>query len=234
MSGTAARYLERPGRHAAVAAVWSFAAGDASSSIVAADGCFDLIVRVEPTGQPSAFVYTPVTLAHAVSIGAGTRLAGVRLRPGYGALAANDPEVLRAVERHVNDERSSDELESLVVAAIGERRGPPDILMDFLEAARRRAGRVRLSAVSRGACQRELQRACQRWLGITAKAFLRIERVRAARGAIRAGLPLAVVAADFGYADQAHLTRDVRQLLGVTPRQLRPVGILQDSPRAKR
>lgn len=214
--------------------MWSFAAGDPSSSIVAADGCFDLIVRVEPTGQPSAFVYTPVTSAHAVSIGAGTRLAGLRLRPGYGALAANNPDVLRAAEHRLEDKRSIDELESLVVAAMEERRGPPDILMDFLEAARRRAGSVRLSAVSLGACERELQRACQRWLGITAKAFLRIERVRAARDAIRAGLPLAVVAADLGYADQAHLTRDVRQLLGVTPRQLRPVGILQDLPRANR
>jgi AraC-like DNA-binding protein len=36
------------------------------------------------------------------------------------------------------------------------------------------------------------------------------------------------LAADLGYADQAHLTREVHSLLGVTPRQLRSVGILQD------
>jgi AraC-like DNA-binding protein len=37
-----------------------------------------------------------------------------------------------------------------------------------------------------------------------------------------------VVAADLGYADQAHLTREIRELLGLKPRELRPVGILQD------
>ena len=87
---------------------------------------------------------------------------------------------------------------------------------------------MRLTGGLAASRERELQRACRRWLGLSPKAFLRIERVWAARAEIRAGAALATVAADLGYADQAHLTREVRALLGVTPRDLRPVGILQD------
>jgi AraC-like DNA-binding protein len=63
---------------------------------------------------------------------------------------------------------------------------------------------------------------------MSAKSFLRIERVWAAHHAIRAGTPLAQAAAELGFADQAHLSREVKALLGVSPRSLRAVGNLQD------
>jgi AraC-like DNA-binding protein len=142
--------------------------------------------------------------------------------------------ILRAAERHVMAGAEPEELESLVVSAVEEHAGPPNILADFIAHARATAGSVRLTSPSSTRRERELQRACRRWLGVTPKAFLRIERAWAARDAIRAGTSLAAIAADLGYSDQAHLTRDVRELLGVTPRQLRPVGILQDSARPHR
>jgi AraC-like DNA-binding protein len=45
---------------------------------------------------------------------------------------------------------------------------------------------------------------------------LRLQRFRAL-----ASLDLVFAAAEAGYADQAHLTRDCRALTGLTPRQLR-------------
>jgi len=232
---TAVRYQERPGTHLAVAAVWSFAPSEASSSLIAADGCFDLIVRTPGAGRASAFVYMPTTHAHQAVVEADTGLYGVRIRPGYGAaLIESRTDILRVAERSVAARAKPEELESLVVSAIEDYARPPNIVADFVAHARAIAGTQRLTSTSSSSRERELQRACRKWLGLTPKAFLRIERAWAARDAIREGRPLATVAALLGYADQAHLTREIRKLLGVTPRQLRPVGILQDSARPHR
>lgn len=224
MSGVNAEYQERAGRHVAVAAVWSSVAVVPSATLVAADGCFDLIVRTTNRGHVSAFVYTPVTRAHYATVEAGDRYVGVRLRPGFGAALLQHTELVTAAEQFAN---CPEELESIVANAVETCGEQPSIVADFVEEARKFAGNLRLTRGST-ARERELQRACHRWLGLSPKAFLRIERVWAAREAIRAGRPLATVSADFGYADQAHLTREVRELLGVTPRALRGVGNLQE------
>jgi len=226
MSATEDRYRERPGRHPAVAAVWSSAAAATGAAVVAADGCFDLIVRTSNQGSVAAFVYTPVALAHHVTVEAGDRHVGVRLRPGFGPVLVGRPALVRAAEGLGVDR--ADELEALVVNAVEEHARPPNIVADFVEEARASAGALRLTGHSSASRERELQRACRKWLGLSPKAFLRIERGSAARDAIRTGAALATIAADLGYADQAHLTREVRELLGVTPRELRRVGNLQD------
>ncbi len=228
-------YLERDGRHPAIAAAWRFEAEESRESLVAADGCFDLIVQVAPRGHRAAFIYTPVPAAHRVSVEAGTRMFGVRLQPGFGNAVAEHAAELRALAERVSGEGVAllDRLEGLVVSAARTVR-PPDIVHEFVAQARSTAGGHRLTWSSTRAAERELQRACRRWLGLSPKAFLRIERASAVRRGIRAGAPLADVAAELGFSDQAHLTREVRQLLGVTPRELRPVANLQDPDRPRR
>lgn len=226
MSAAEARYRERPGRHPAVAAVWSSTAAAPGAPLIAADGCFDLILRASSRGAVSAFVSTPVARASHASVQAGDRHVGVRLRPGFGAALVEHPDLVSAAGRLLPE--CADDLEALVVNAIDARSGPPNVVADFVVEARASAGSLRLTGAASASRERELQRACRRWLGLSPKAFLRIERAWAARAAIRAGGPLTMVAAELGYADQAHLTREVRELLGVTPRALRPVGNLQD------
>lgn len=226
MSGTEARYRERLGRHPAVAAVWSSTIDDPGITCVAADGCFDLIVRANQDGHVSSFVYLPVPRVHLVTTEGGERFVGVRLRPGFGGALANRPDLVRAAAALTVE--CPDDLEALVANAVEDHAQQPNVVADFVEEARASAGTLRLTGRSSASRERELQRACRRWLGLSPKAFLRIERAWAAREAICSGSALATIAADLGYADQAHLTRDVRELLGVTPRVLRPVGILQD------
>jgi AraC-like DNA-binding protein len=51
--------------------------------------------------------------------------------------------------------------------------------------------------------------------GYGAKTLARILRMSRALDLARQGVPPAVVAADTGYADQSHLSREVRALAGV-------------------
>jgi AraC-like DNA-binding protein len=53
--------------------------------------------------------------------------------------------------------------------------------------------------------------------GISPHVYVLGRRLDAARDRILAGQPLADIAADVGFADQAHLTRRFRRFLGVTP-----------------
>jgi AraC-like DNA-binding protein len=53
--------------------------------------------------------------------------------------------------------------------------------------------------------------------GLSPHAFLRLRRVRYARDAVLKGAGLADAAASAGFADQAHMTRSFRRMLGFTP-----------------
>ncbi|WP_186159447.1 helix-turn-helix transcriptional regulator [Burkholderia gladioli] len=72
-----------------------------------------------------------------------------------------------------------------------------------------------------------LFRAFERHLGMTPHAYQRQARVRAAIALIRLGRPLGEVAAASGFADQAHLTRSFRRMMGVTP------GVFRDATHAR-
>jgi AraC-like DNA-binding protein len=62
-----------------------------------------------------------------------------------------------------------------------------------------------------------LARAFARTFGIAPHAYVTGRRIDAARDRILGGRPLADVAAEVGFADQAHLTRRFTAFLGVTP-----------------
>jgi AraC-like DNA-binding protein len=67
---------------------------------------------------------------------------------------------------------------------------------------------------------RQLHRRCLPAFGYGPRHLSRIMRFQRALKEVRWGVPLAQVAATGGYADQAHLSREVRALAGTTPRGL--------------
>lgn len=71
-----------------------------------------------------------------------------------------------------------------------------------------------------GMSPRQLHRRCLSLFGYGPRRLARVTRLGRVLPGIRAGLPLAQLAASCGYADQAHLSRDVRELTGVTPSRL--------------
>jgi AraC-like DNA-binding protein len=61
-------------------------------------------------------------------------------------------------------------------------------------------------------------------VGLAPKQFYRIQRFSMALARIaRGGMPLVDVAIASGYADQAHLSREFRQLAGVSPSAYSPL-----------
>ena len=74
-----------------------------------------------------------------------------------------------------------------------------------------------------GVSVRTVQRLASRYIGMPPAAMIRRRRLQEAAQRLREepGTELAALAAELGYADQAHLANDVRTVLGLTPSRYR-------------
>jgi hypothetical protein len=68
--------------------------------------------------------------------------------------------------------------------------------------------------------ERTLQRHFLKTTGLTYKAFTQIERAQRAMALLQQGRAAADVAFALGYADQPHLIRSIKAIMGQTPRQI--------------
>ncbi|HET9864114.1 MAG TPA: AraC family transcriptional regulator [Steroidobacteraceae bacterium] len=88
----------------------------------------------------------------------------------------------------------------------------------------RSGGRVRMDALAREAAlsMRGFQIRFQAAVGLTPKEFARLARLQATLRALDGGdESIAALAGDGGFADQAHATRELRRVTGLTPARLR-------------
>jgi len=67
---------------------------------------------------------------------------------------------------------------------------------------------------------RSVQRHFRRAAGMTFSSYQQIQRARHAAGLLMSGCSILDTAFDAGYFDQAHLTRSVKRLVGMTPARL--------------
>ncbi|MFU8852490.1 helix-turn-helix domain-containing protein [Micromonospora sp. SL1-18] len=112
-------------------------------------------------------------------------------------------------------------LEAVAVARLRAAGGPDPV--GARVAARLAAGvTVAATAAEVGLGARALHRRSHALFGYGPKTLARILRMRRALDLARSGTPLAEVAALAGYADQAHFTREVKELAGVPPTHLLP------------
>jgi AraC-like DNA-binding protein len=75
---------------------------------------------------------------------------------------------------------------------------------------------------------RQLHRRCLPLFGYGPRHLSRVMRLHRALESARVGTALAAVAAGCGYADQAHLSREVRALVGTTPSELLRTSVATD------
>jgi AraC-like DNA-binding protein len=183
------------------------------------DGCLDVIWN-----DGRLFVAGPDTTAQVGVPPAGSRCLALRFAAGSGPSVIGVPadeltdrqvplaDLWPAAQvRRLADGTSLAELERAVL----RRWAPPDPAM--VEVARRaRAGQpVDAIAAVCGLSARHLQRRVRAAFGYGPKTLTKILRMQRAVVLARRGTPFAEVSATAGYADQAHLARDVKALAGV-------------------
>ncbi|WP_261575872.1 helix-turn-helix domain-containing protein [Frankia gtarii] len=192
------------------------------------DGCIDIIW----SSDGRLIVSGPDTVAKLAWWAPGVRHIGLRFDPGRGPASLGVPAAeLRDRRTELADlwgagparrlaERLADAgdpalvLESSVAASPRHPRlGDP--LVPAIVAGTRDGSPVADMARAAALSERQLLRRCQQMFGYGPKTLTRILRLQEAVRSARTGRRLAAVAADAGYADQAHLARDVRALTGV-------------------
>ncbi|RUQ72838.1 AraC family transcriptional regulator [Azospirillum doebereinerae] len=80
---------------------------------------------------------------------------------------------------------------------------------------------VRQAAQRAGMSREGFSRRFKKWHGLPPHGFWLLEKLNEARRLLRAGEPIAAVAAEAGFSDQSHLGRCFRRAFGVTPGRYR-------------
>jgi AraC-like DNA-binding protein len=192
-------------------------------ALVLPDGCMDLIWH-----EGGLLVAGPDTRAHRTTA-AGSRAIGLRFASGVGphvfGVRADELRDVRvpleqlwpdAMVRRLFHAAEADPLRAISAAARDRLDGVGRPVETAIAAQLASGVSVAQVAVSLGWSERRLHRKSLSAFGYGPKTLARVLRFDRALGLARAGVPLARVAADTGFSDQAHLAREVRALAGTS------------------
>jgi AraC-like DNA-binding protein len=204
--------------------LWRFTATSRSREIVLPDGCRDLIVRVTAHAEPTCFVTSLADRVETPEFMAGQQLVGVRLRAGA---QFDERALLVGLAEHG---RFGD---SDLLSAIGAEVRVDPLIREAL-AWLAGAPRLDTARVSLGLSARSLERLLRSRTGRTPVWWRNLARARRCARALFGEESLAAIAADSGYADQPHMTRDMQRWFGASPTRLRQdaerIAVLVDQP----
>lgn len=237
------RYREvAPPAHLAadVECLWVVEAGAGHPAYrVLPDGCMDVVVQPGAGGAVRLDVVGAMTRHQEIALGAGERVLGLRFRPGMGyrylplpaaeladrvvpldAVGASWGLALAALADRLAATGPAEEALAILAARLSPRlpAGPVQLLCAWLAGAH---GQVRADRMAARAnlSGRQLRRLFVAQVGFGPKQLARILRFQRAmalaHGAARPDW--AGIAADCGYADQAHLVHEFGALAGCSP-----------------
>jgi AraC-like DNA-binding protein len=220
-----------------VACVWT---REGPAERVLPDGCADLVW----TGS-RLIVAGPATRAVEPSVSASEPKIGVRFRVGAIGAALGVPAAeLQDLSPDLDLvwPRATDLAERLGAAAglgararllleaVSERMvaapDPDPLVRAAVARLRRPRAEIRALGPWLGLSERQLRRRFEAAVGYSPRSLARILRLQRFLDLARTGAGLARLAADAGYADQPHLTRDCRALTGLPAAQLLRAGAI--------
>jgi len=208
--------------------------------LIVPDGCVDVLFS--PNGGLQ--VVGTMTAAQSLSLPAAAEVVGVRLQPGAAlpwlradmAQLTNDQVPLRdmlgptvsALEDQlcaIGDPRHramalGKKISESVVSSWAEAPPQAHALQRAVAALARADGDLSVEwlALQSNLSTRQFQRRCRMATGLSPKRLARVFRLlRALREKARTGASWTTIAADCGYADQAHFSHDFTNLVGCCP-----------------
>ncbi|MCM5560405.1 AraC family transcriptional regulator [Pleomorphomonas sp. JP5] len=180
---------------------------EAEQHVVFPDGCRDVLVVREPGGVHEVFLTEFDFGPRPAVLRPGTEITGYRLKPGADVSAP----VVEAIAANPD----------LAETLLGDACGDWNDLDEAIAALTMPGATVAAVARSLGVSIRTMQR---HFLSrnLPPPDFWRLlARVRQAARLLRVAAPLAEMADECGFSDQAHMTRDFTRWFGLTPVQLR-------------
>jgi AraC-like DNA-binding protein len=236
-----ATYLEWPASegHRYVACTWAArysSSGEPHVERILPDGCIDLLWT-----RRGLEIAGPDTKSFALGSMPDARIVGIRFRPAVAPVVLGVP-ASALVDCHVPavdvlGARVTQLVDALHAATTAReaaavlfahtshwlRREPDSLVEETVRVVRRTTDDPSVAelALTLGVSERQLRRRFVDAVGYAPKTFQRVTRLRRfVAGAARAKRSLAELAVASGYADQSHLTREVRALAGLTPSAL--------------
>lgn len=191
--------------------------------------------------QPQAFLYCAASRPLELHLQGPMRVFAIRFRP-WGVSRFHAVSIKELLDREIAPRDALGSLGDALVAALTvagsdrERRERADeLLLRNLEQPHVHDARLHglLDAIDGGRApareiarrlamsDRSFRRLWREVVGIEPRKFLALMRFHRALSMIDAGTPLAAVAVDCGYSDQAHLARQIKSISGLSPSHLR-------------
>jgi hypothetical protein len=221
-----ARRVERPSDSPLVARITHVRYERDTNDVTTPDGCWDLVV-MKVGGRVMLLQTGLITRPVALPYGAGDEYLAISFKPGVfrprmpGA-RMRDRGLLLPSQAPGRASRGAFwlERERLEIPTFDNAEGLVDRLARRELIVRDEIVEGIVEGRPRAISPRSVQRHFLQALGMTAKRLEQIQRARQAVELLRQGRRLVDVALELGYADQPHLTRQLKALMGQTPGEI--------------
>ncbi|WP_434777184.1 helix-turn-helix domain-containing protein [Neisseria sp. Ec49-e6-T10] len=192
---------------------WSAQSIKPDCSIVLPDGCRDLIVNCVPNNAPQWFVSDLSNQAYPVHAVCSEVFHGYRLYPGV--YIAQD-KLLTAIKykKDITQTDIYNLLDDFTVLSVDVAEALAFLAEDHLNS-------ITFIANQLGVSERSLERLLTKHTKRSPIYWKSLARVRKAARATLNTVPLIQIAHEYGYTDQAHMSRDFKRWFGVNPTQFR-------------
>ena len=199
-------------------ATWEFSTDLDSSALIIPDGCRDLILRTAKGEHPYWFVSSLFDQAEPVLIQAGSVMSGFRLKAGVRV--RNECLLNSVSNNYFEDDDIFNRIDDFTYRSprVGEA-------LEYLASEVKSVARV---AKEIGVSQRTLQRLLMRETNRSPAYWLMLARARKAARSLADPIPLIEIADFFGYADQAHMSREFKRWFNISPSKLRDSPVILD------